>query len=94
MKKLYSYNLDCGRMGSIDSLFVAEEIEVKNALGREVYFGEVLGKHSEIFDKLTEDSLTVLSDDQEKIDWLISVVGGYSISGLNPLDYIEHEYDD
>jgi len=30
-------------------LFVATEEEIENAHGREVYFGEVLGKHSGIW---------------------------------------------
>lgn len=40
MLKLYSFYWDCGRMGNLDGLFVAEESTVESAIGKEVYFGE------------------------------------------------------
>lgn len=104
MKKLYSYGLDCGRMGYIESLFVADSKDVEAAIGKNVYFGEILGKHSEIYEDLDWKHLSVLSDDQEKIEWLIEVTRSekdsyvdfetYTINGYNPLTYLEEEYDD
>ena len=44
MKKLYSFELDWGRMGSLEGLFIAEEKDVKDIIGKNVQFGEVLGK--------------------------------------------------
>lgn len=90
MKKLYSFNWNCGRMGWIDGLFVAEESEVDEAIGKKVYFGEVLGKHSEIYGTLKEQNLAVVSEDQEKIDWLVSIIGN-TCYGHNPLEYIADE---
>ena len=40
--------VDFGRMGELQGLFVAEELDVQDLIGKEVYFDEVLGKHSEI----------------------------------------------
>lgn len=94
MLKLYSFYWDCGRMGNLDGLFVAEESEVAKILGKEVYFGEVLGKHSEIYGTVDEEDITVVSDDQEKIEWLIDVIGGANISGYNPLEYYDPEDDE
>ena len=95
MKNLYSFYWDCGRMGSINALFVASPEQINSAIGRQVYFGEVLGKHSEIYGNLNKDDITLVSDDQEKIKWLIEVTGGWeTISGLNPLEYMEEEYSD
>lgn len=95
MKNLYSFYWDCGRMGSINSLFVADPEQIKSAIGRQVYFGEVLGKHSEIYGTLSENDITLVSDDQEKVKWLVEVTGGWeTINGLNPLEYLEEEYDD
>lgn len=99
MKNLYSFYWDCGRMGSLDGMFVASPEEVENAIGREAYFGEVLGKHSEISGTIEEDHITLVSDDQEKVKWLVEVTGGFpTINGFNPLeyieDYVEDEYDD
>lgn len=93
MLKLYSFCWDCGRMGNLDGLFVAEESEVAKILGKDVYFGEVLGKHSEIYGTIDEEDITVVSDDQEKIEWLVGILGT-NISGYNPLSYYEPEDDE
>jgi len=89
MLKLYSFYADCGRMGSLSGLFVEDDSVVAKAIGKHAYFGEVLGKHSEIEGTLEESEITVVSEDQDKIQWLIEVTGGWwSISGINPMDYI------
>jgi len=91
MLKLYQFFWDCGRMGDLDGLFVAKDIEVQSALGKSVCFGEVLGKHSEVSGTLDDADITVVSEDQEKIEWLVSVIGSPNISGFNPLDYINED---
>lgn len=90
MKKLYQFFWDCGRMGELEGLFVAEDSIVEKAFGREVYFGEVLGKHSEISGTLDREDLTVKSEDQEFIAKLVDLLGE-DISGFNPLDCLEDE---
>lgn len=90
MLKLYQFFWDCGRMGDLDGLFVADESIVESAIGKEVYFGEVLGKHSEVYGTLDEIDLRVVSEDQEKIECLVSLLGT-SISGFNPLEYIQEQ---
>ena len=92
MKKLYSFFWDCGRMGDVEGLFIAEESEVDVAIGSEVSFGEILGKHSDISGTLSSEDLKVISDEQDKIDWLLDIVGP-DVSGYNPLDYISQEED-
>jgi len=87
MLKLYKFFWDCGRMGEIDGLFVADDKTVAETIGKELYFGEVLGKHSEIYGTLKKKDLTIISEDQEKINWLVDTLQGYSISGRNPLDF-------
>lgn len=95
MKNLYSFYWDCGRMGDLSGLFVATQEEVDNLIGKEVYFGEVLGKHSEIYGTINEDHVVLVSDEQDKVEWLVRVSGGNeSITGFNPLDYVEESYDD
>ena len=56
MKKLYKFYWDCGRQGDIESIFIATEKDIKANIGEEVYFGEILGKHSEIYGILEEGS--------------------------------------
>ena len=92
MKKLYSFYWDCGRMGGLDGIFIAEESEVKAIIGKEIYFGEVLGKHSEICGTLDEDDIVVKTDDQAFIKQLHEIMDCNTISGFNPLDYHEEEY--
>ncbi len=94
MKKLYSFYWDCGRMGDLEGIFTAEEEEVEKNIGKEVCFGEVLGKHSEIYGSLDEEDLTVLSDDQEFISKLEEVLGEGPVSGYNPIASIREEEED
>ena len=93
MKKLYSFFWDCGRMGDVEGLFIAEESEVDAAIGSQVYFGEILGKHSDISGTLSSVDLKFISDEQDKIDWLLGIIGP-NVSGYNPLDYVQQEEDD
>mgnify|MGYP001247256071 CR=1 FL=1 len=96
MNKLYRFSWSF-RGGDIESLFVATDKELEEALGKDVYFGEVLGKHSEIFGTLEKEDLTFLSEDQSKISWLVETVGSKSICGLSPLEHlsdVEEEFED
>lgn len=86
--KLYKFHWDCGRMGAIDGLFVADDEAVSQAIGKTVDFGEALGKHSDISAVLEESDLVIKSDDLDFIAKLIEVIGGRDISGYNPLQYI------
>lgn len=88
MKKLYSFFWDCGRMGSVEGLFIADEEKVDELMGHRIYFGEILGKHSEIYGNLDDEDISVLSEDQEKIEWLEGIMCSKTISGYNPLDYV------
>lgn len=93
MNNLYSFYVDCGRMGSLDGLFIATQEEVDKAIGKEMYFGEVLGKHSDVGGTLEAHEIKLVSDDQEKVDWLLDLLGE-SVSGFNPLDYIQDSDED
>lgn len=88
MRNLYRFFWDCGRMGDVEGLFVATPEEVDKNIGRIVYFGEILGKHSEITGSLDEEDLEIVSSDQDFINKLVDILGT-DISGYNPLDNIE-----
>ena len=85
MRKLYRMVWDCGRMGFLEGIFIADEVDVENLIGKTVYFGEVLGKHSEIFGEIERGDITELSDDQEFIDKFSELIGPV---GYNPFDYV------
>lgn len=93
MKKLYSFYCDCGRSGGLSGLFIAEESEVQKILGKEVYFGEVLGKHSEVYGTVDIDDIKEVSSDTEKVEWLENLLGP-TVSGYNPLDYFEPDEEE
>jgi len=96
-KAIFKLNVDCGRMGDLEGLFVAEKDHVEKLIndGIEVYFGEVLGKHSEICGAIEQKEITLVSDSVEAIQVIESL--GLE-SGYNPFDYtainVEDDEDD
>ena len=87
---LVEYYAEFGRMGHIEGLFVCTEQQYQKALGREVDWGEILGKHSEIYHTLSESDLVIKSRDQGAIDAICQLLGRTStISGYNPIAQLE-----
>ena len=87
MKAIYEFYWDCGRMGEISGMFIAEKSEVEKSIGKDVDFGEALGKHSQVDGTLGEEDLSIKTDDQEFIAKFEEIMGEGTISGYNPLDY-------
>jgi len=91
---LWKFYWDCYRNGDVEGLFVATETKIKQAIGREVYFGEILGKHSEICGTLDECDIEKIDLDSETVERVTKVLGE-TWSGYNPLLYLcEEEEDD
>lgn len=99
-KKLYRFHRDFGRMGELEGIFTEEE-EIVNKIFEvpyKVYFGEVLGKHSEVYCKINPDDILKLTDVEEAVN----VVDKYDLqNGYNPfgetflnLDYEEIGLDE
>lgn len=74
-------------MGSLSGIFVAEPSEIEKIMGREVYFGEVLGKHSDISCSIDDENLKMVCDDPVFNEQAIKF--GLVPSGINPLHYLE-----
>lgn len=91
MNKLYRFHWSCGRQGDVEGLFVADSDYIDKKIGSEVNFFSALGKYSEIRGILNKEDLEVISEDQEKIDWLVGTVESDTISGYNPLSYLGEE---
>ena len=94
MKKLYKFFWDCGRQGELEGLFIAEEQEVKNAIGKTAYFGEVLGKHSDVYGTIDDGEIEEVNVLQSTIDDLLNVLSSETISGFNPLEYIDDDFEE
>ncbi len=87
-KGLYRFKLDCGRSGDLEGVFIATEQQISDAVGKLAYFGEVLGKHSEVMCHLNRGHMRLLTTDC----LAIQVVEKFQLeSGFNPLEYIEEE---
>ena len=87
MKKIYEFYEDFGRMGDLSSIFVVDSETVEKVMDKEIYFGEVLGKHSEIYTVLCDDNLSVRTDDQQFIAEFERIFGENFSTGHSPLDY-------
>ncbi len=93
MKKIYKFAADFGRMGDLEGVFVSTDEELEELYGQEIYFGEVLGKHSEVVLTLEAEHITEVTDDEK----FIELFEKYGLeNGFNPFDYHTEEdaYDD
>lgn len=85
--KLWKFHWDCGRQGDLYGVFIATEEEVQSLVGKEIYFGEVLGKHSNVYGRIKQGEITLITDNAEAIKALQEACGK-TISGHNPLQYL------
>jgi hypothetical protein len=90
MKKLYKFRWDCGRQGTVEGIFIAEEQEVKDAVGQQVNFGEILGKHSEVYGTIDDGEITEIKVSEITVKEMEDVLGS-TICGHNPLHHIQYE---
>lgn len=85
MKALFKMNFDCGRMGNLEGVFIADTEDVEYLIDNHisVYFGEVLGKHSEISGEVCRDEIKMITTDEN----VIGIVQEHGLeSGYNPFD--------
>ena len=87
MKKMYKFFWDCGRMGKVESVFIAEENDVKNIIGKEVYFGDILGKYSEVCGIIEVGDVIEIKVSPITVEEMEKIIGS-TISGYNPLAYM------
>lgn len=86
MKALFKMDFDCGRMGNLEGVFIADTEDVEYLVNNKisVYFGEVLGKHSEISGCVAESEIKQITTDEN----VINIVEEYGLnSGYNPFEY-------
>ena len=91
-KAVYKLNADCGRSGSLEGLFIAPKKHIETLVEKqiEVYFGEVLGKHSEVFGKMDAEDFEFVSDEPA----VVEVIEKHSLTnGFNPFDYTTINFD-
>ncbi len=81
---LYKFYWDCGRSGNLESVFIADAEDVHGLIGKRLYFGEVLGKHSEVEGTCEAGDITLLSADERVVKVFRDHIGSI---GHNPFDY-------
>ena len=89
MKKLYSYDLGlCYGQGI--GLFVEDSDVVESAIGRNIYWGDIAGKHSSIDGPLGRAELTEVLCSSAFLEEFERVVGHI---GLNPIAHLRENGD-
>jgi hypothetical protein len=81
-KNLYRF-LHYDMRGTIEGLFFASEEEVQALFGEEVYFGEVLGKHSDVVLGITPEQISKEEIPEEVSQGMFHHFGE-TVSGYNP----------
>ena len=85
-RAIYKLNIDCRRQGNLEGIFIAEKEQIEYLVNNkiEIYFGEVLGKHSEIIATIDKNEIIEVTDNEE----FIKLFEKHDLSsGFNPLYY-------
>lgn len=94
---LYKMYLDCDRQGELTGIFIERKDFVDYLLKNniEIYFGEALGKHSEVTCNFTEEPENTIQFITDRPD-VISIVQEYGLeNGYNPFEYtFQYSLDD
>lgn len=88
---LWKFEWDCGRQGVLNGLFVATEQEAQELIGQQVNFGEVLGKHSEVYGDIEEGEIIKVDLDSKTVEKVTKIIGDSTWSGYNPLEYVSYK---
>ncbi len=86
--KIYKYEQDFGRMGSLHSVFAASDEDIARLRkAKRVYLGECLGKHLEVTATIDDKTVRELTDDPAVVAFFTEHLDG--CSGTNLLGYME-----
>lgn len=94
MKGIYEFCWPMRRSADIEGTFIADSEDVAKITGKYVYFGEIAGKHSEVYGNIDPGDITLRTDDQDFIDKFEEIMGEGWSTGINPLEYYEPEEDE
>lgn len=71
-KKIYKYVLGMHHSSDIEGIFIMSDEQlksIKEMKGREVYYGEIAGKHSEVRCELNYKDVEIVSSDEKEIQF-------------------------
>ena len=91
-KGIYKLDVSVGRMGDLDGVFVATKEQVDTLINDEiiVYFGEVLGKHSEVYGGIEKHEIKFITNDKVVVDLFVD---NDLSNGFDPFDYTTTGFD-
>ena len=78
------------RGGDLFGIFVSSAEDVAEIIGKRIYLGEVLGKHSEVYGTIMADEITLVTDDQDAVKIFLSHA---METGYNPFGYLPDPED-
>jgi len=81
---IYKFYAELGREGNLEGLFVATKQQIQDIMNKEIDFGSVLGKHSDIVLDISEDHIKLISDDPKDILFFNRLKLN---TGINPVKY-------
>ncbi len=90
MKAIYKLHFDLGRGGTLFGLFIGETSKIEALMNSEevIYFGEVNGKHSDVYGPIEDGDITLISDKLEDVE----VVERLDLAtGYNPIETYEEQ---
>lgn len=91
-KSIYKFSTSYGRMGTLEGVFTATKKQIDKLISSkiEVYFGEVLGKHSEVFGVIEKKDIKLVTNDAVAVE----IFEKYNFaSGHNPFKYASVNFE-
>ena len=89
-KILVKFYSDWGRIGELEGLFICEKKDLASIMGKNIYFGEAFGIHSDVEEVMEESMFKEFNVDNETLDVLEKEIGS-TLSGLNPVEMYEDQ---
>lgn len=86
VRGIYRFEQSFDRSGTLYGIFVEETSIVDRLYGKEVHFGEILGKHSQVSATITKENLKLITT---RYDFISGFMELKLDTGINPLDFIE-----
>lgn len=91
--KLYRYYQDYGRMGAIEGLLIMTDEQKERYSNHELWWDELLGKHSEGYYVFSDETLTELNLPYDIVEILFYELGPV-VSGPFDFDYFEEQIEE
>lgn len=88
--QLFRHKFYDGRSGTVEGLILTTQEQIDAHVGQEIYYGEILGKHSEVYGPFLAEDFSPVPVSQETVNDLYTVFGT-TVSGYNPFHYILEE---